>query len=145
MNLLNLDDEEIKTKPLKLYYYFNDIDKKSSPDYTIKDLNKLINSKQDINSPFVYNKDIINKDNIINSSDENELDKNNFSPEKELTKTMKFSNYFYTYYIRDQNKQFKTKKFLIFIIFLIVNLIIAAGMLVVATAVLKLKMFFIFY
>ena len=58
---------------------------------------------------------------------------------------MKFSDYFYTYYIRDQNKQFKTKKFLIFIIFLIVNLIIAAGMIVVANAVLKLKMFFIFY
>ena len=105
----------------------------------------MINPKQDINSPFVYNKDIINKDNIINSSNENELNKNNFSPEKELTKIMKFSDYLYIYYIRDPNKQFKTKKFLIFIIFLIVNLIIAAGMIVVATAVLKLKMFFIFY
>ena len=80
MNILNLDDEEIKTKPLKLYYYFDDIDKNLSPDYTIKNLNKLISSKQDINSPFVYNKDIINKDNIINSSNENEFNKNNFSP-----------------------------------------------------------------
>ena len=96
----------IRNKPLDLYYYFDKIENIMPESDIFNQLNQFTNSPTEFDSPLFFNarkyisRDEINNPNQIYSEPNQNI----------LSKIMRFSNYFYTYHIRDVNYDLENKR-----------------------------------
>ena len=120
---IDLENSDIKKRPLKLFYHVDKIDKSQfiSEYSIISQLNQLTDSPSDFDSPLFFdvNKYLSRDKNYPNSKF------SNYSQDF-LSKIMRFSKYFFTYYVRDPNEIYKSTMCRNFLI-IGINTVIIAG------------------
>lgn len=132
---LEKDEYKIKIKPLDLYYNFDDIDQSKTVQEYINELNEFTNSPNDFDSPLFFN-----ANNYISRNESNFPNEKFYNPNQNfISKIMRFSEYFYTYHIRDPNEKFKSHKCRNIVIFIIINSFLIVGMSVIAEFVLEIE------
>jgi hypothetical protein len=114
----NLEGEQIRIKPLELYYYFDKVKPGINDKESIKrGLNGFSNSPLDFDCPLFF--DFFKyKSRDINSPVQNF---SNISATL-LMRLMRFSDYFITYHVRDPNEKFKVNKCGCLTIYIIINI-----------------------
>ena len=97
----DLDKNDIKKKPLDLFYYFDKINNKEiNQQDMINQLNSFTNSPSDFDSPLFFNSELYLSRNRVNNPNPKYS-----NPQQDcLSYIMRFSNYFFTYFIRDPDE-----------------------------------------
>ena len=133
----DLEKDNIKIKPLDLYYYFDDLEPSGRKNDIISELNEFTNSSNDFDSPLFFNASQYISRNEVNYP--NEVFNN--QSQIMLSKIMRFSNYFFTFHIREPNEKFKKNKLRSYVISIIIitNLFLLGGMAAITSLVLKIE------
>ena len=132
---INLENSDIKINPAQLYYCFNKLEPDSGEtSESIKNrLNKFTNSPLDFDCPIFF--DAYKYKNRNNNSGEKYM-----NPVQIIySKLMRFSDYFYTYHVRDPNKNLKEKKCETLFLYIYFNIFIAIVMAGITLEVLRVK------
>jgi len=133
--MIDLDKTDIKIKPLNLYYYFEQIDAPISQKSLITQLNKFTNSPTEFECPIFFSVEKYLAFYKVDYPDEKFYN----SQQITFSNIMRFSKYFYTYYVRDPNENERRRRCNMNYIFFLINLFLFVGMIVISAVTLKLS------
>ena len=130
------ENDNIKTHPLQLYYCFDKLELDISYSLLKLNLNNFTSSPTDFDSPIFFDLNRY-KDKTKNPNNSDTKYSNPY--QITYSRLMRFSNYFYTYHIRDPNERLKDNKCSSFFFLIYFNIFVGGIMTAIALYEIKVK------